>query len=114
MVNKLKSMSFSLLGPLTEFRNNPLKLMDSLRILNEDKAIIRFANIKIHVLFHPELIKEVLVTKQKSFQKSTIFAGLKIIIGDGLLTSENPKNRKQRKLIQPSFTRSHLLSVFIY
>lgn len=84
--------------------------MDSLRMLNEDKAIIRFANKKIHVLFHPELIKEVLVTKQKSFQKSTLFGGLKIILGDGLLTSEDPKNRIQRKLIQPSFTRSQLLS----
>ncbi|WP_241663416.1 cytochrome P450 [Peribacillus simplex] len=60
-----------------------------------------------HVL-NPDSIKQILVTKQKSFVKSKDFNVLKPLIGEGLLTSEKDFHMRQRRLIQPSFKKNHI------
>ena len=60
-----------------------------------------------HVL-NPDLIKKILVTKQKSFIKSKDFNVLKPLIGEGLLTSEKDFHMRKRRLIQPSFKKTHI------
>jgi cytochrome P450 len=60
-----------------------------------------------HVL-NPDLIKQILVTKQQSFVKSSDFNLLKPLIGEGLLTSEKDFHMRQRRLIQPSFKKTHI------
>lgn len=56
----------------------------------------------------PEHIQQVLVTKQKSFQKGDGFTPLKAVIGDGLLTSEGELHLQQRRMIQPMFHRQRI------
>ncbi|MFD6442586.1 cytochrome P450, partial [Peribacillus sp. NPDC060186] len=51
---------------------------------------------------------QILVTKQKSFVKSKDGNALKPLIGEGILTSEKDVHMRQRRLIQPSFKKSHI------
>ena len=63
-----------------------------------------------YLLNHPDFVKHVLVSNGRNYTKETHLNKymLQSLTGQGLLTSENPLWRKQRRLIQPFFHRSYL------
>jgi cytochrome P450 len=56
----------------------------------------------------PVLIKEMLVTQQQAFSKSLGTRVLRLLLGDGLLTSEDPLHRQMRRIVQPAFHRERI------
>jgi cytochrome P450 len=64
----------------------------------------------IYFINHPELIKDVLVTKAPSFIKGDAVRANRRIFGNGLLSNEGSAWLQQRRLIQPAFHHSHLES----
>lgn len=62
----------------------------------------------IHLVNHPELIREVLVNQQTAFTKSRVLQKAKALLGEGLLTSEGEFHLRQRRLVQPAFHRDRL------
>jgi cytochrome P450 len=56
------------------------------------------------------LVKHILQTNNKNYVKSYGYRVLKVLLGEGLLTSEGDFWRKQRRLIQPGFHRDRLSS----
>jgi cytochrome P450 len=57
------------------------------------------------LISHPDLIAEVLITRQASFRKSNV---LEDIVGQGLVTSEGELWRSERRLILEAFHRACL------
>lgn len=55
-----------------------------------------------------EAARHVLVTNQDNYGKGIEYELLRIVLGDGLLTSEGEVWRRQRKLVQPMFAKRHL------
>src|SRR5579862_3342773 len=51
----------------------------------------------------PALIKDLFVTQQHAFSKSLGARTLKYLLGEGLLTSEDPLHRQMRRIVQPAF-----------
>jgi len=60
------------------------------------------------LLRHPDLIEEVLVTKNRSFIKDRLTGGLAQVVGNGLLVSEGEFWRRQRRMAQPAFHRERI------
>ena len=61
----------------------------------------------------PELARQVLVDRYTRYQqKSRAYAVLRILMGNGLVTSEGGFWRGQRKLVQPAFHRRRLDALF--
>ena len=56
----------------------------------------------------PALIKELLVTQQHAFVKSLGTRVLRLLLGEGLLTSEDPLHRRMRRVVQPAFHRERI------
>jgi cytochrome P450 len=56
----------------------------------------------------PALIKEILVTQQHAFSKSLGTRVLRLLLGEGLLTSEDPLHRTMRRIVQPAFHRERI------
>ncbi len=56
----------------------------------------------------PDLIKEILVTQQHHFTKSEGGRTLRMLLGNGLLTSEEPLHRQMRRIVQPAFHHEHI------
>ena len=63
-----------------------------------------------YLVNHPDYVKQVLVSNARNYNKDTYLNKrlLRTVTGKGLLTSENPLWRKQRRLIQPAFHRKEL------
>jgi cytochrome P450 len=56
----------------------------------------------------PDAIEEVLVTKARYFKKGVGLQRMRILLGDGLLTSEEPLHLERRRVMQPAFHRKRL------
>ncbi|MFM1920777.1 MAG: hypothetical protein RLZZ303_2411 [Candidatus Hydrogenedentota bacterium] len=63
---------------------------------------------RIHILNEPSLIETVLVKNHRSYHRDRASAGLKRVMGNGVLTSEDAFHLTQRRLIQPAFHKSRI------
>jgi cytochrome P450 len=60
------------------------------------------------ILNHPDYIRDVLVTHNSDFMKGRGLQRAKRLLGEGLLTSEPPLHRRQRRLAQPAFHKQRI------
>jgi len=97
---------------LHAFIHTPINFLDNLtKDYEQDAITLCFGVIPdIHVLICPDIIKEVLVTQNKKFEKAKTLKTSKLLVGEGLLTSEGEYHKRQRILAQPAFKRSHISS----
>jgi cytochrome P450 len=67
--------------------------------------VVRFGNGErcVHLIYHPDHVKRVLIDNNKNYEKSSPFGMVKAIFGRGLLFNEGPSWFSQRRLMQPSF-----------
>ena len=64
----------------------------------------------MYLLNRPDFIQDVLVTYHRNFMKSRMLQRAKVLLGEGLLTSEGESHLRQRRLVQPAFYRDRLVS----
>jgi cytochrome P450 len=63
-----------------------------------------------YVTREPDSVREVLVTNSQLFDKRhSAFKRLSLLLGDALLTSDGERWRRQRRLVQPAFSRARLV-----
>src|SRR5205823_4577727 len=60
------------------------------------------------ILNHPEYVRDVLVTRHDSFHKGVGLERAKLLLGNGLLTSEGDVHDRQRRLLLPLFHRERI------
>jgi enediyne biosynthesis protein E7 len=58
-----------------------------------------------YVINHPDDIKRVLLTNHRNYTKGEGMDRVKILLGNGIMTSEGAFWRRQRRMMQPSFHR---------
>ncbi len=86
---------------------------DGTRFLSElsakgDVTSFRMFDQRIFFLNHPELIRDLLIKSNSKFVKGRALQSSKILLGDGLLTSEGAYHLRQRRMIQPAFHRKKI------
>jgi len=62
------------------------------------------------LLSAPDDVRDVLVTNQRNFTKGRGLERAKLLLGEGLLTSEGDFHLRQRRLVQPAFHRQRVAS----
>src|SRR5882762_1758937 len=95
----------SLFGALQQ---NTLVYFNGLFHKYGDVCGLRIGNFRSFVVFHPDLIEEVLVNKARLYHKGRILQANKFLFGEGLLTSEGDFWLRQRRLSQPAFHRERI------
>ena len=100
------------MGGREEIRN-PLRFFLWLTQTYGDIVQYRSSLEPAYLINHPDYIRHVLQANGQNYNKDTFLNKyiLESLTGQGLLTSENPLWREQRRLIQPAFHR-HSLPVF--
>ncbi len=96
-----------LLGFLA-FRRDPLNFIT--RLAREHGDVVHFKMGPQHafMLNHPDLVRDALVTRQDHFHKGRALQRSKLLLGEGLLTSEGEFHLRQRRLAQPAFHRDRI------
>ena len=97
------------IGVLPQFRKNPPVFLQTTAREHGDIVHFRLGPQDIYLISNPEWIKDILVTHQTNFTKSRFLERAKILLGEGLLTSEGEFHRRQRRLVQPAFHRDRLI-----
>jgi cytochrome P450 len=91
------------LGHLRAFRREPLGFLERTARDNGDMATLRLGPGRVLFVAHPDLARELLVTRQRDFHKGRGLERARVLLGNGLLTSEGEQHRRQRRLVQPAF-----------
>jgi cytochrome P450 len=73
-----------------------------------DVTFLRLGGERCYFINHPQYVRDVLVTNQRNFTKSRGLERAKLLLGEGLLTSEGQHHLRQRRLIQPAFHRERI------
>jgi cytochrome P450 len=69
-----------------------------------DIVYLKLGPLDGYVLFNPEHVHHVLVKNQKNYIKGIGYDGFRLLVGQGLVTSDGELWRQQRRLMGPYFT----------
>jgi cytochrome P450 len=58
-----------------------------------------------YLINNPEYVKHILVKNYENYNKGIGFSRVKMLLGNGIIVSDGPFWRRQRRMMQPSFTR---------
>ncbi len=97
-----------LFGALFDLTRDPLAFCRTLSLDYGPLSHVRFLNVHVYMVNEPSLIEELLVGRHKSCSRDMPTRELKLLVGNGLLTSEGDPWKRQRKLAAPAFQPRHV------
>ena len=86
----------------------PLPFLTRLAREYGDAARFRIGPQPVFFFAHPDQVRDVLVVRNASFMKGLALQRTKVVLGEGLLTSEGELHKRQRRLAQPAFHRERI------
>ena len=87
---------------------SPILLFEHLLKTYGNIAHYRFLGTPIVFINDPDYIREILVTQANSFVKERTVRRMKVLLGEGLITSDDPIHMRQRKIAAPAFHRQRI------
>jgi cytochrome P450 len=97
-------------GSLSQMRSNALQfLTDSARTYGD---VVKIDLVEeMHMLNHPDHIQHVLQDRHTNYGKGFFYERLKILVGEGLLTSNGDFWLRQRRIASPAFHKERLAAL---
>ena len=97
-----------LLGNMLEFRRDPLTFLQS--AAREYGPVVRgrFANQFFYMVSDPDAVQRILQDRYRQYVKGKFFEPVRLLIGNGLASSEGAFWLRQRRLMQPEFHRQRI------
>lgn len=96
------------IGTLVPFARDPLVFLEGMHRDFGDVCWFRIMDHDLWMLSHPGDIETALVKLAKGTHKDAIYELLKPVLGEGLVTAEDDRWRRHRKLAAPSFAKKHV------
>ena len=93
---------------LVAFTRDSLGFLTAAARQHGDVVRWRLAGERMALLSHPDAVRDVLVTHARLFRKGRGLERARLLLGDGLLTSEGAFHLRQRRLAQPAFHRDRI------
>ena len=88
--------------------HNPIQLFQDLANRFGDIAHYKLGPEHILFLNHPDYIREVLLVQNDNFVKERTVQRTKMLLGEGMITSEGRDHRQQRTTARPSFHKERI------
>ncbi|MFI2433573.1 cytochrome P450 [Streptomyces sp. NPDC018693] len=95
------------LGHSLQLWRRPIAFLQSLRAVG-DVVRVDVGTWPLHFLTHAELVHTVLVDEAQHIGRGRIFERMRPLFGNGLATVDGAFHRRQRRMMQPAFHRSHI------
>ncbi|MPV88923.1 cytochrome P450 [Georgenia ruanii] len=97
-----------LVGNALQFRRDRLAFLTMCAQEHGDAVAFRVGPAALVLLSHPEAVRELLTVKQHEVTKGPVLQRARVMLGDGLLTSEGEAHRHDRRLLQTAFSRQRV------
>lgn len=97
-----------LIKMLLKRKKNPIELYEDVFRQYGDVTFFQLGSYRFAMLNDASAIEQVLQTEAKNFTKSTGYERFKLIVGNGLLVSEEEVWKKQRRLLAWAFSTKHI------
>ena len=97
-----------LIGVARSFTGDPLAFLTGVAEKYGDISTFRLGPIRVFFIRHPDLVKEVLLTKRASFTMTSLRARINAVVGEGLFTSRGELHARQQRLMLPVFRKSRI------
>jgi len=107
-----KSKGHWLFRDLRELTKSPLKYAIKYQAKYGDLFEVDSLSHKVMFASHPDIAKHLLVDNNKAYFKSFDYEILKLVLGEGLISSDGNFWLKQRRLAQPAFHKKRLDMMF--
>ncbi|HEU4951748.1 MAG TPA: cytochrome P450 [Holophagaceae bacterium] len=88
---------------LLRLRKDSLGFLDFLHAKYGDLVHFRMGSRHFHLVANPDLAREVTLVQAKKVHKGPALQRAKLLLGEGLLTSEGEAHDRQRRMMQPAF-----------
>jgi|GEM_PF-4631921 len=96
------------IGMMLEATRDPIGVLSRNSLRYGDIIPFHVMGKKAVQINHPELVRYVLMENHKNYYKSDIYIRFESVLGQGLLTSNGNKWRRDRQKIQPMFKREQV------
>jgi cytochrome P450 len=87
---------------------HPIRLFEHLLKTYGNIACYRFLGTPIVFINDPNYIREILINQAGSFVKERTVRRMKVLLGEGLITSDDPIHMRQRRIAAPAFHRQRI------
>ncbi len=90
------------------FRENPMDVLAE--NAREYGDLVHFRGFECHIyqFNHPTLIAEIMIEHERRNRRALVMQRARALLGEGLLTSEEPLHMRQRRLAAPAFHRQRV------
>src|SRR5579872_3563213 len=96
------------LGLAPMLHRDPLKFMSELIARYGDVVYFRTGRERFFLINHPDYVKDLFITSAHKFAKGRALERSRLLLGEGLLTSEGERHKRQRRLLQPAFSHARI------
>lgn len=90
------------------FRQNAADYMQNCAAEYGDLVHYMAGNRHVYQINHPDLIADYFLKDANKHHRGIVMQRAKVVLGEGLLTSEEPLHMRQRRLAQPAFHRKRI------
>jgi cytochrome P450 len=98
-------------GALRQARGDPLWFYTQAARRYGDVFRWDIGSLTFHLLSHPDHVKRVLLDRVENYPRSRFYNVVRLATGNGLVVSEGPHWRQQRRLVQPAFHRQRIAAL---
>jgi cytochrome P450 len=93
---------------LFDFVSNPLRFLERAARASDDVVYFRLGGRSHYLLRRPEDIKDVMIADSANFTIGYVLEKARVVMGEGLVNSEEPLHARQRRLVQRSFNKQRI------
>jgi len=102
-----RNLLFYALKPWVKL-GSPILLFEHLHKTYGNVACYQFLGTPIVFVNEPDYVREILVTQGASFAKERTVRRMRVLLGEGLITSDEPFHMRQRRIAAPAFHRQRI------
>lgn len=97
-----------LLGSARALQEAPHRFVADAGLRHGGLARFRVLHRRLIAVTHPDLLRQILVTRHERYERSFHYRTSRAIVGLGLITTDGPYWKLRRRQIQPAFRSEHL------